>query len=71
MLDVKTARDLSAQDFASLGLGQVAYLRQVTIDGTPAITIHAANGQALGAVPTPAAALAALRDNELDQMLLN
>ncbi|GAB5470665.1 MAG: hypothetical protein Kilf2KO_36950 [Rhodospirillales bacterium] len=71
MYDVKTVRELSTKDLAALGLGQVAYLKPIVIDGQKAIAIHAANGLALGAVPSSLAALAALRDNDLEEVLLN
>lgn len=70
MFDVNTLRNLTPQDFASLGVGQVAYVRPVVIDGMQAYAIHAANGQPLGALASSAAALGAIRQNDLEPVTL-
>jgi len=66
MLDVTKLRSLTREDLAALGVGQVAYVRPVTIDGMQAYSIHAANGQAMGAVASSTAAFAAIRQNDLE-----
>ncbi len=71
MYDVKTARSISQQDLAALGLGEVAYVRPVVIDGTPGFAIYAANGMAMGAVASSQAAQMAIRQNELEPVSLH
>ncbi len=71
MYDVKTIREITKQDLAALGLGQVAYVRSVVIDGSPAFAVHAANGQTLGALASDAAAQMAIRQNDLEPVSLH
>lgn len=44
----KFVRDLSAQDFLSLGVQHIAYIKPVQINGRESYSIHAADGSALG-----------------------
>jgi len=71
MYDVKTEQKFTDQDFAALGLGQVAYVRKIVIDGSQAYAVHAANGRALGAMGSDAAAQAAIRQNDLEMVPLH
>ncbi len=71
MYDVNAFRKISQQDLAALGLGEVAYVRSVVIDGTPGFAIYAANGKALGAVASSQAAQAAIRQNDLEPVSLH
>ncbi len=71
MFDVKTIRKITEQDFAALGLGEVAYVRPITIDGSLAYAIHAANGRAMGALASDSAAKAAIRQNDLEPVSLH
>ncbi len=71
MYDVKTIREITEQDLAALGLGQVAYVRPIIIDGSLAYAVHAANGHTLGALPSDAAAQMAIRQNDLEPVALH
>jgi hypothetical protein len=59
------ARTISAQDFAILGLQDLAYVRAVTLEGTPGYGIFAADGTQLAFAPTRALADAAIREHDL------
>jgi hypothetical protein len=41
--------NMSKDDLADLGLGDVAYVRRHLVNGQEAFVLHAANGHALGA----------------------
>ncbi|MEQ8653694.1 MAG: DUF1150 family protein [Kiloniellales bacterium] len=71
MYDVKTIRNITQQDFAALGLGQVAYVRPMMIDGHQAFAVHAANGRAIAALASDAAAQGAIRENDLEPVALH
>ncbi len=64
-------RGLSAQDWASFGMQQIAYLRPVVVQGVPAISIHAADGTPIGAAPNAATAIAAIHEHELEAVLVH
>jgi len=59
--DVREAIDLQ-----SLGLSEVAYLREAEVDGVFGFTIHAANGQTIGFAPGRQTAMAAVMTNEME-----
>ncbi len=71
MYDVKTIRNITQQDLAALGLGEVAYVRPITIDGSLAFAIHAANGRAIAALASDAAAQMAIYQNDLEPVCLH
>ena len=58
--------DLTATDFASLGVDTIAYVKPVVISGAHAYAIHAADGQHLVTVPNRAVAMATVRQNDLE-----
>ncbi|PWC34287.1 DUF1150 family protein [Azospirillum sp. TSO35-2] len=65
--DIQThLRQLSPQDFASFGLGDVAYVRPVEVDGTAAFAIHAADGTPLSVVADRDLAFAAIIQNDME-----
>ncbi|ALG70724.1 hypothetical protein VY88_05570 [Azospirillum thiophilum] len=59
-------RQLSPQDFAGFGLGDVAYVRHVEVDGTLAFAIHAADGTPLSVVAERDLAFAAIVQNDME-----
>jgi len=66
MIPFERLRHISSSDFAALGLQDVAYVKPVVVDGSPAFAIFAANGMPAGMVPTRDAALAAVREHGLE-----
>ena len=65
---LKTLKQMSAQDFALIGVQQVAYVKPVTIEGVLGWAIHSADGNTLGMAPDRATAFAAVMQNELEPM---
>lgn len=59
-------RQLSTRDFASFGLGEVAYVRPVELNGTAAFAIHAADGTPLSVVGDRELAFAAIVQNDME-----
>ncbi len=55
-----------SRDFKVLGLEQLAYVNQVTVDGETAFAVHAADGTEIAIVSDRAVAYAAIRQYELE-----
>lgn len=45
-----TLKNMSDQDFLSLGQGQIAYTREMEIDGATLYSLHSADGETLSIV---------------------
>ncbi|WP_235961193.1 DUF1150 domain-containing protein [Falsiroseomonas selenitidurans] len=70
-LSRSTLRSLSNRDFARLGADEVAYLRPVLLNGALAFSIHAADGTPIGAAPDANLAAAAIRQHDMEPMLVH
>ena len=68
--DIATMRGISHQDLAALGLNNLAYVKDVEVDGGTAFAIFAANGQQLAIMPDRAEAIAAAWENGLAPVTL-
>ena len=58
----------TSEDFANLGLEDLAYVRTATDEGTITFMIHAADGTRLASSPDLALAFATVRQNDLDPL---
>lgn len=65
MLDIERIRHLSAQELLALGLKDVAYLKDVEVDGETVIALHAANGEQIALMPDRSTAVATAWENGL------
>lgn len=63
--DIDDVRAISRQQLATLGLNNLAYVKDVEVDGGTAFAIFAANGQQLAIMPDREAAVAAAWENGL------
>jgi hypothetical protein len=63
---VHDIRTITPQDLALLGMQNMAYLRAVTLEGTPGFGIFAADGTQLAFAPSRALAVAAVREHDLE-----
>lgn len=70
-LSAAVLRNLSSQDFARLGVEDIAYLRPVVLNGALAFAIHAADGTPIGAAPSAQLAAAAIRQHEMEPALVH
>ena len=70
MKDAQVARvkTFSPQDFAALGMHQLAYVRQGLINGQAFWSVHAANGTEMARLLDRDTAFAACRQNELEPL---
>lgn len=62
----RLSRDMSLVDFATFGVEQLAYIKPVVIEGTPAYAVHGADGRPLAAVDDRDVAFALVRQNDLE-----
>lgn len=59
-------RCISAQEFAHLGVNDIAYVKRVIVNDTPAYAIHAADGTKIAVLSDHATAVAALFQHDLE-----
>ena len=72
MMDLeRTLRSLSSQDFLSLGLSQVAYVKPLEQDGNSYYAIYAADGTQMAVLASQEAALAAIRQHDMEPLTLH
>ena len=64
-------RQITPQDFAAMGMQQVAYIRPTVINGVVVFTIHAADGTQIGQAPNREVAFAAVVQHELEPLSLH
>jgi hypothetical protein len=67
----RTLRSLSSQDFLSLGMSQVAYVKSLQQDGESYYAIHAADGTQMAVLASYEAALAVIRQHEMEPLTLH
>ena len=56
----------TARDFEALGMGQLAYVKPVEVDGRVAFAVHAADGTEIAVMPDREVARAAIRQYDLE-----
>ena len=59
-------RQISAQEFALLGLQDMAYIRRVIVNDEAGFAIHAADGTAVAVLPSRDLAFATVRQHDLE-----
>ncbi len=68
---VTDLREISPRDFAMLGLTDVAYVRAKIVDDATVFAIHSADGAEVAELPTHAAAVATIVQNDLEPVALH
>lgn len=63
--EIIDAHEITRQQLLALGLNDVAYVRDIDVDGSTAFGIFAANGQQLAVLPDRETAVAAAWENGL------
>ena len=61
-------KQLSVQDFAQLGLPNLAYVRRVVVNDEIRFAIHAADGSSMGMAPDVDVAFAAVRQHDMEPL---
>jgi len=68
MNQVEKLKQISAQEFASLGMHGLAYVKRVVVNEAVAYAIHAADGTEVALMPDREIALATVRQHELEPL---
>jgi hypothetical protein len=61
-------RQISAQEFALLGMQDIAYVRRVTFNDESGFAIHAADGTQVAVLPDRDVAFATVRQHDLEPL---
>jgi hypothetical protein len=64
-------RQVSVEQLARLGVAQIAYVKQVMLNGAPAFAIHAADGTPMAVADNQDLAIAAVVQHELVPALVH
>jgi hypothetical protein len=70
MSDIERIRSLSPQDMLMLGIKDVAYIKDIEVDGGTAVGLFAANGKPIAVTADREAAVATAWENGLAPMTL-
>lgn len=70
MTEIERILKLTPQDMLLLGIGDVAYIKDIEVDGRTAFGLFAANGKQIAIAADRAAAIAAAWENGLAPMTL-
>ncbi len=65
MTEVERIRALTAQDLLMLGIKNIAYMKDIEVDGETAVALFAANGQQIAVMEDRQTAVAAAWQNGL------
>lgn len=68
MNQVEKLRHITPQEFAHLGMQDLAYIKRVTVNDETGFAIYAANGTQVAVLPEYAVAVATLRQHDLEPM---
>ena len=66
MIATDKLRHISPNEFALLGMQDVAYIKRVTVNDGAAFAIHAADGTVVALLPDRDAAFATVRQHDLE-----
>ena len=69
--EVIDIRHLSTEQLAQLGMSQIAYVKQVMMNGAPAFAIHAADGSPVAVAGDQELAVAAIQQHEMVASLVH
>lgn len=64
-------KKLSAQDFLTFGMHDVAYIRRVHVDGRDGFAVHAADGTPLSVLDSLDEAQTIIQHNDLESAVLH
>jgi hypothetical protein len=71
MTNVERIRGLSAQDLLMLGIKEMAYVKDIEVDGETQVALFAANGQQIAVMEDRQTAVAAAWQNGLSPMTVH
>jgi hypothetical protein len=68
MNEIERIRHMSSRELALFGMQDLAYVKQVLVDGVSAFAVHAADGTQITVLPDREIALATLRQHDLEPL---
>ncbi len=68
MTGLESIAGLTSQDFKTLGLEQLAYVKPVTVDGEAVFAVFAADGTEIAVMADREVACAAVRQHDLEPL---
>jgi hypothetical protein len=68
MKEIERIRHMSSRELALFGMQDLAYVKQVLVDGVSAFAVHAADGTQITVLPDREIALATLRQHDLEPL---
>jgi hypothetical protein len=71
MVSIEQIRKITTDDLLTLGMREVAYLKDMDVDGSTVVAIFAANGQQIALLPDRNAAISAAVENGLAPVTLH
>ncbi|HEX3861610.1 MAG TPA: DUF1150 family protein [Stellaceae bacterium] len=66
MQHIEGIRQLSERELGMLGMNDVAYVKQVIVDGASSYTVHAADGTKMAEIADRDIAFAVVRQNDME-----
>jgi len=66
MRHIEGIRDLSERELGMLGMNDLAYVKQVMVDGAKMYTVHAADGTQMAEIADRDIAFAVVRQNDME-----
>ena len=68
MRETERIRHLSARELALFGMQDLAYVKQLTVNGVTGYAVHAADGTQIAVLPDREIAFATLRTHDLEPL---
>jgi hypothetical protein len=68
MKEIERIRHMSSRELALFGMQDLAYVKQVLVNGVSALAVHAADGTQITVLPDREIALATLRQHDLEPL---
>jgi hypothetical protein len=68
MNEIERIWHMSSRELALFGMQDLAYVKQVLVDGVSAFAVHAADGTQITVLPDREIALATLRQHDLEPL---
>jgi hypothetical protein len=68
MHEIENIRRMSARELALFGMQDLAYVKQVTLNGVSGFAVHAADGTQIAVLPDREIAFATVRTHELEPL---
>ena len=68
MNEIERIRHMSSRELALFGMQDLAYVKQVRVNGVSAFAVHAADGTQITVLPDREIALATLRQHDLEPL---